>query len=880
PVAIKIMTDRYQADPQGEKRFMREARAQAIVNHPNMATVLNFGVSQEGRPFLVMEYLEGQDLRTILRAEKVIEPLRACDLLRQACDGLDEAHSAGLVHRDLKPSNLMIVKDHRGQPWVKVLDLGLAKIVRGQTDLKSITMDTAGMLVGTPAYMSPEQVAGAMVDGRADIYSLGVVFFEMLTGRLPFESETMEGWLYQHLHVKPPVPSTINQSLKSFPQLDQIVLRMMAKPANERYRSAGELSGLLKKVAAQAANPPAKKSGTRAAFENSPPPAGTAKKSGPRPAFIPEVYDAAPPPPDGNAPPPPGAVPPAQAAVLKHNRELELRRQQYEQHCKSAKEAEADGHWDQALAFWRKALPLAENAEPIKQRLEVCRLETDFLNNISESDRAAAAGEWERAEEVLNKLGALRPSDIRIEQARARLPKKLTEAWLGMARTRCESLPEGDLRSMILERLGIAYAQAGDMQQALTTLQDATKKTETRVIGLAQAIVAAIQYGNHEGLRPYLDRAIGAANGLTDPSDRGRAMLELGRAFTAYGDQGAAAAAFQNALSAFSEANAKGIPMQVSSARKSNASMRRISGEMTRVSMTTTNVNAAKSIKASWEAAVGVVATAQAEAGLVEDSLATTAIIEDPWTLASATSQVVQALAKTGRSVEAERLANQIGFAMAKMQALRAIAVSRVYRGDLEGAAETLKQINNPADKVPLYGLLATAWALRNEKGRAEVRIAEAEKCVDEIVGARARFRALIGACEPILNAGFQDAGKRLVEHASRLIDLVDDPAERLRCFLQLAQLEENALSAKDAAATRTMVFSQGPSPLLLDLLRRALVVWRQVRNGPDRFDCVERLGYQIGCASTPVLASELLASCKDEAERALIYIGLSSGLA
>src|SRR5262249_20589978 len=106
-------------------------------------------------------------------------PLKACDLLRQTCEGLDEAHAGGLVHRDLQPSNVKIVKDHRGRPWGKILDLGLAKIGGGQTDLKSIIVDTTGLLIGTPAYMSPEQVAGATVDGRADIYSLGVVFFEM-----------------------------------------------------------------------------------------------------------------------------------------------------------------------------------------------------------------------------------------------------------------------------------------------------------------------------------------------------------------------------------------------------------------------------------------------------------------------------------------------------------------------------------------------------------------------------------------------------------------------------------------------------------------------------------------------------------------------------
>jgi serine/threonine protein kinase len=916
------MTDRYQSDPQGEKRFMREARAQAIVNHPNMATVLNFGVSHDGRPFLVMEYLEGQDLRALIRAEKVIPALRACELMRQICEGLDEAHAAGLVHRDLKPSNLMIVKDHRGGPWVKVLDLGLAKIIRGQSDLKSITMDTAGMLIGTPAYMSPEQVAGSSVDGRADIYALGVVFFEMLTGRLPFESETMEGWLYQHLHVKPPVPSACNASLLAWPQLDQMILRMMAKPANERYKSAGEMTGLLKKILAQpkpgtgisVGVPPKRKPGTRIAFEDIPP----NKIKNPetqRANVLSELYAASPPPPDanrGNEPetlstppsgplmlprlPPssPSTVPPPVVAsavphlsdeesALKRTQEIEAKRQHYEHAVSIAKEAEGVSHWLEALEYWRRALLLAENTDPIKQRMEFCRREIDFDHSIEMSIQAASAGDWEKADGILNRLQTLRPDETRLEQTRARLPKKLIDAWLQMARTRCNALPEGELRVSLLERLCIAHAQVGDVQQALLTLQASSKKMDTLVIGVSQAIVAAVQYGNHEGLRPYLERADSAAATLTDPSDRGRAMLELGRAYAAYGDQSAAAAAFQNAILAFNEANSKGIPMQVSTP-KSATTLRRASGEMTRMSMMTTHLNAAKSVKSSWEAALGVVAHAQAEAGLAEECLATRALIEDPWTLAATTAQLVQALVKTGRSVEAERLSGMIPYAMPKMQALRAVAVARVYRGELDGAADILKQMTIPADRIPILGLLATAYALRSETGRVEVRIAEIEKTIAEVSGAHTRFKALMGACEPLLNAGFAKAGMSLINAASNLIDLIDDPAERLRSLLQFIQIEENAMAAhvhvQGGASTRTMVFSKTTSPEITELLHRALVVWRQVRNGLDRLDCADRLACRISSAGTPALTTELLAICTDETERALVYIGLSSGLA
>ena len=875
-VAIKIMTDRYRSDPQGERRFMREARAQAIVNHPNVATVLNFGVSPEGRLFLVMEYLEGQDLRSMIRQEKIMEPLKACELLRQTCEGLEEAHNGGLVHRDLKPSNLMVVKDHRGGPWVKILDLGLAKIIGGQTDLKSITVDTAGLLIGTPAYMSPEQVAGATVDGRADIYSLGVVFFEMLTGKLPFESETMEGWLYQHLNTKPPPPSKVNPAIARYPQLDQIVLWMISKQPHERPKTAGELAVMLQRLIERklvdGTAPRARKSGPRPAlsFEENPP----ARGSGPRPAML-LLNDLPPPPPD------PGQTPAGRADSGGGTEIMRQRNMEYAQCAKQAEKAESERNWEEALESWQRAAGLAEDPEKPRERAEVCRREISMQSQIAVIDEAVSTGSWEKAEHVLGRLSAARPNDPRIEQMRARLSRRLVVSWLKMADDRIMALPEGDLRQALLERLGIAHAQSGNMAEALNILQGASRKIESRVVGLAQAIVEAIHHGHTDGLRPYLERASAAAGSLTDPAERGRASLEVGLSYTAYGDQGGAATAFQAALTAYSEAHTKGIPMQAFSKKNTTGMLRRPSAEMMRsiALSTTTNINSPKSVKASWESAIGVVAQAQADAGLVEDSLATAAMIEDPWTLSHSLSQVAQVLAKTGRSVEAERVTAQITFSLPKTQALRALAVSRIYRGDLNGAEETFKSINTPADRIALQGLLATAWALRGDKGRAEFRVTEAIKSISDVVGARARFQALVGAVEPLLNAGFHDLAEPLVREASKLVDLIDDAAERLRSLLQMAQVQENARSAR-FSATRTMVFSNQPAPALIDVLRRALVILRQVRPGPDRFECVERLAYNIGTASMPVLASELLGACRDEAEGAVIYIGLSSGVA
>ena len=877
PVAIKIMTDRYRSDPQGERRFMREARAQAIVNHPNVATILNFGISPEGRPFLVMEYLEGRDLRSIIREEKIIEPVKACDLLRQVCDGLHEAHAAGLVHRDLKPSNLMIIKDHRGTWWVKILDLGLAKIVGGQTDLKSISMDTAGMLVGTPAYMSPEQVAGASVDGRADMYSLGICFYEMITGRLPFESETMEGWLYQHLHAKPPPPSQFNKDLLKYPALDRLTLWMISKTPNERPATAGELGALVKRLIDRnfkdegLPRASARKSGPRPAmpFEENPP----ARKSGPR-TNIP-LDDGPPPPPDW------GVMP---VTVVKEQppdaqAEIEQRRAKYLDLSKRADTAETQRRWQDAIDLWLQAIPLADRAETVNARVQGCRRELDFEEQLSTADKAADSGDWENADKALNRLTTQRPNDARIEQSRARLPRRMVAAWLDQAKAKGQLLPEGDLRQAMLERLGIAYAQSGDMRNSLTVLYDPTRKMESRIVGLAQAISAAIQNGMTEGLRPYLDQISTATADLKDPSERGRAQVEVGRAMTAYGDETAAGTAFQNALSAFGEANSRGIPMQAPIKRTNTTSFRRLAVDMRSFTATTSSLTGAKAIRASFEASLGSVAQAQAEAGLVTESLATTALIDDAWTLAHTLSQVAQAFAKIGRIAEAEKLANKIGFALPKTQALRALAVSRVYCGDMAAAEDTLKNVSAPADRIALQGLLAAAWALRHENGRAQVRIAEAAKQVVDVVGARARFQALMSAAEPLLNAGFQDLADPLVNEAGKLIDLMDDPAERLRSGLQLAQVQENARSAH-LAATRTILVAHQPSSQFVEMLRRALVIWRQVRLNADRLECVEKLSHAIAWGSAPELATEVLSTCRDSAESALAYIGLSTGMA
>ena len=568
------------------------------------------------------------------------------------------------------------------------------------------------------------------------------------------------------------------------------------------------------------------------------------------------ISDLPPPPPD------PGQVPQhaAPGGTQGGSDMVRKRHVEYAECCRLAERAESERNFDQALEAWEKAASVAEDPYKAREKAEGVRREISLQSQLALVEDSIATGSWDQAENILGRLSALKPLDSRVEQIRARLPRRLSQAWLKLANTRIQMLPEGDLRQALLERLGIAYAQHGKMQEAVDILQGPTRKLESRVCGLAQAVVEAIHHGQTDGLRPYLERAAGSAGALSDPAERGRAFLEIGLAYTAYGDQDGAGTAFQNALSAFSDAHTKGIPMQAMAKRGSTGMLRRPSAEMMRsiALSTTTNLSSPKSVRASWEASIGIVAQAQADAGLVEDSLATAALIEDPWTLAHSLSQVAQVLAKTGRSVEAERVTAQISFSLPKTQAVRALTVSRIYRGDLNGAEETFKSIATPNDRIQLQGLLATAWALRGDRGRAEFRVAEALKGISDVVGARARFQALIGAIEPLLNAGFHDLAEPMVRDASKLVDLIDDPAERLRGLLQMAQVQENARSAR-FSATRTMVFTNQPAPALIDVLRRALVILRQVRPGADRFECVERLAYNISSSSMSVLATELL---------------------
>ena len=226
-------------------RFRREAEAAARLRSPHTVELYDFGVTEDGTFYLVMELLEGQNLERLVRQEGPLDPVRVIQILRQVCESLEEAHSYGLVHRDIKPANIHLGTLGLRSDFAKVLDFGLVRSFDGPSE-ESLT-GAAGMTPGTPAYMAPEMAHDRTVDGRADIYSLGCVAFYLLTGRLVFEGDTPLQTILKHLQQPAGPPSRATD--RSIPSaLDEVVLACLAKRPEERPASAAELSQRLSAI--------------------------------------------------------------------------------------------------------------------------------------------------------------------------------------------------------------------------------------------------------------------------------------------------------------------------------------------------------------------------------------------------------------------------------------------------------------------------------------------------------------------------------------------------------------------------------------------------------------------------------------------------------
>jgi tRNA A-37 threonylcarbamoyl transferase component Bud32 len=234
--AMKVLHRELAKDDQVAKRFRREVEVVSRLNHPNIVQTFDFG-SWEGLLYLIMEYVRGDDLGTIVKTEGPLPVARAAALGVQICSALDEAHNLGVMHRDLKPENIVCVR-RRDEEHAKVLDFGLAKL-RERPELGEIT--GAGNLIGTPYYMSPEQVRSEGVDHRTDIYSLGATLYRVITGVFPFEGNSPMGIMSKHLTDDVVPPSQRVPDLKLPPEVDRILLRAMARDRDQRYATAAEM---------------------------------------------------------------------------------------------------------------------------------------------------------------------------------------------------------------------------------------------------------------------------------------------------------------------------------------------------------------------------------------------------------------------------------------------------------------------------------------------------------------------------------------------------------------------------------------------------------------------------------------------------------------
>jgi eukaryotic-like serine/threonine-protein kinase len=244
-VAIKVLRPEYSHNRLAIKRFHREARAASRLAHPNTITVYDSGQSEDGLLYQVIELLKGQPLSDILDNEGPLDPHRAIRIVAQICDSLAEAHEAGIWHRDLKPENIFIENQFGNPEFVKVLDFGIAKIA----DANMTQATATGMICGTPSYMSPEQAMGRELDHRSDIYSLGVLFWELLENKRPFEGNTPMEVMLKHINEPVPgVPEPVQGPMRG--HLKELFEWVMAKPPQKRPKDCQELKVALLEIAA------------------------------------------------------------------------------------------------------------------------------------------------------------------------------------------------------------------------------------------------------------------------------------------------------------------------------------------------------------------------------------------------------------------------------------------------------------------------------------------------------------------------------------------------------------------------------------------------------------------------------------------------------
>ena len=243
-VAIKMLQQGLMGDQTSIKRFQQEAQAASCLAHQNVITIFDFGVSPTGQPYLVMDFLEGQSLADVIKAQNHISQRRAASIFIQACDALEHAHQKGVLHRDLKSSNIMLVDYDSNPDFVKVVDFGIAKLMPN-SGKEQQNLTATGEIFGSPIYMSPEQCLGLTLDARSDIYSMGTMLYEALTGQPPLLGANIIDTMQMHVESVPARPSKIRSDLQISGPLEMICVRALEKKPENRFKSMGEFRDAL-----------------------------------------------------------------------------------------------------------------------------------------------------------------------------------------------------------------------------------------------------------------------------------------------------------------------------------------------------------------------------------------------------------------------------------------------------------------------------------------------------------------------------------------------------------------------------------------------------------------------------------------------------------
>jgi len=243
-VCIKVLHQHLSGDKTLSKRFHREARAASRIKHPNAINIIDFGTAEDGTHYIAMDFIDGRDLAHVIKKEFPLPPARIVHFIEQICSALDDAHAQGIIHRDLKPENIMVEDRRHQNDFVTVLDFGIAKI--RESDNTETFQTMAGIVCGTPEYMSPEQARGEVLDPRSDIYSLGIILYHLCTAKLPFTADTPIGVVTKHLTQEPPRPRELNPNLH--PALEQLILRLMSKDREKRPPNCLEVKKLIMEV--------------------------------------------------------------------------------------------------------------------------------------------------------------------------------------------------------------------------------------------------------------------------------------------------------------------------------------------------------------------------------------------------------------------------------------------------------------------------------------------------------------------------------------------------------------------------------------------------------------------------------------------------------